>query len=185
MTNPPPGKKRKAKANSDKLNRWLSIVRKLRDNQGRSCNDWSIHYGVVPRQIKRDIKDLRDLDWPIVMDNDGRYEFAAGLSNIKYIDLLKALAPEILNLSVIEDFLEALDSSLLKELMSSFGYIRDTESDEQQPPRLMSFSSFEIFTPRQPPSLTPHMRETLGFLIEPLSQLDAAARKSLFDSISP
>ena len=143
MTNPPPGKKRKAKADSNKLNRQLSIVRKLWRRQGRSCDDWSIHYGVVPRQIKRDIKDLRDItDRQIVMDNTGRYAFAEGFSKIQYIDLLKALAPEILNLSVIKDFLEALDSSLLKELMSSLGFIRDTEPDEQQPPRLMTFSSF-------------------------------------------
>lgn len=186
MTNSPPGKKRKAKADSDKLNRWLSIVRKLRNNQGRSCNDWSIHYGVVPRQIFRDISDLIHRDWPIEKDDDGRYIFARGLSQNKYMELLKALAPDCLNISVITDFLKAMDPRLRSELFATFGYILpDTESDEQQPPRLMSFASLEIIIPRQTPCLTPQMQEKLGFLIEPLSKLDPTARKSLFDSLSP
>lgn len=178
-------KGRKQHASPDKLNRWLKIVRSLKKGQGRSCADWACIYGVVREQICRDIGELRKRGWPIETGADGRYVFAEELTRNKYVELLKALAPDFLNLSVIKDFLEAMDSSLRSELMSSLGYIPDTESDKHHPPRLMTLASFEIFTPRRPPGLTPQMREQLSFLLEPLSQLDAAAQKSLFDSISP
>lgn len=185
MTNPPPNKDRKEKANSDKLKRRISIVRKLQKNQGRSCDDWSIHYGVVKEQIYRDIRELRRQGWPIVNNSEGRYVFAKGLDAKKHIGLLKALVPGVLDNDVFKLYLQALDSRLLTELRAYIEYIQDTRSGEDQSPGLMTFASLESIAVRHPPTLSPDMQDQLSFLIEPLSQMDDADRKSLFDSLTP
>ena len=125
------------------------------------------------------------LGCPIVYDHEyGQYTYNGGSDPIDYLDILNAIAPKPLNLSVVEVFLKGLDPSTRSAFFASFDDIPDTESDEQQSPRIMTFSSSGVIIPRRHPQLTPDMRKKLNFLIEPLSRLDATARKSFFDSLS-
>lgn len=181
----PNKKERKVVMGTPKLNRWIRIVKMLRKNRGRSCDELSTLFDVDRRDIFRDIRDLKKMEWPIVYSRiERRYVFSEDIDPKTYVDLLKTLAPDFLDDSVVKDYLKALDPFLLKQFLAEFNYIPYTEPDEKEPPRIMSFATSELIISRQPSKLSPYMREKLDFLIEPLSQLDATARNKLFDSLS-